>query len=61
MAAAGQGVHGIMATHGGAITATSEPGQGTTFEVYLPIIRANSAEHVRKINEPADGVLNDLQ
>lgn len=29
-------VHGIIRTHGGAITVASKPGKGTTFEVLLP-------------------------
>ena len=33
-------VHGIMATHEGGIAVRSEPGQGTTFEVYFPVAPA---------------------
>ena len=33
-------VHGIIKTHGGAVTCASQPGLGTTFDIYLPEIQA---------------------
>ena len=49
-------IHGIMKSHGGAITVRSKPRKGTTFHVYLPLLkhRAELEEQIG-VFEPLPG------
>lgn len=48
-------VHGIVKSHRGIITAHSQKGEGTTFDVYLPAIGIGKEEEIKEEN------LNSLQ
>ena len=49
-------VYGIVKQHQGHITASSEPGRGTTFKVYLPLVQSDS-EQATSVQPPHHGLL----
>ena len=44
-------VHGIVKSHGGTITVYSEPGKGSTFHIYIPVMDSDSEES-RLVSQP---------
>ncbi len=46
-------VYGIVRNHDGAIRVTSEPRQGSTFNIYLPCLKERTTEDIVQANEPA--------
>jgi len=48
-------IHGIVKNHGGSIYVHSKPGEGTTFEVYLPVSEHKNEVTVNEVEIPVTG------
>ena len=48
-------VHGIVKSHGGAVTVDSTPGKGATFDVFLPVVEGAPAPKADRVDETPTG------
>lgn len=48
-------VHGIVRNHDGVITASSRPGNGSSFSVYIPQVKTDEADEMERIEAALEG------
>jgi two-component system cell cycle sensor histidine kinase/response regulator CckA len=53
-------VHGIIKQHNGSVLASSEPGKGTTFDIYLPLVKGHAVKEELKISTRYTGGMETL-
>jgi len=48
-------VHGIVRDHDGVITASSSPGSGSSFSIYIPQVKTGEADEIERIEAALEG------